>query len=49
MMSHSQTQYLGLCPACANEADKGGRGVLWTLLIVFALFAAFGVLCWLMK
>jgi hypothetical protein len=45
----SQTEYLGLCPACADEADKGGRGILWTMLIVFVLFAVVGLICWLMK
>src|SRR5262249_6909243 len=45
----SQTTYKGVCPACAERADQGGKTLLSTFLIAGAFLVGAGVVLWLMK
>lgn len=46
-VASSQTQFLGICQRCAQEADRAGSNILWTFFGVSFLFVLFLLVCWL--
>jgi hypothetical protein len=45
-VAYHRTQHLGLCPECADKADRAPRRMLTTMGLLLLLFVGFAIVCW---